>query len=65
MSFGIYMFCRTICENTPKCAIEKVHLSKIEVKPNQTTELGQNTNVGAIQAQPTTHQSKAVVSGLA
>ena len=55
MSFGIYMFCRTICENTPKCAIEKVHLSKIEAKPNQTAELGQNTSVGAIQALPTTH----------
>ena len=28
MSFGIYMFCRTTRENTPKCATEKAHSSK-------------------------------------
>ena len=59
------MFCRTICENTLKCAINKAYSSKTKAKPNQTTELGQNTSVGAIQAQPATYQSKAVVTGLA
>ena len=44
------MFCRTICENTLKCAIKKAYSSKIEAKPNQTVELGQNTSVGPIQA---------------
>ena len=34
-------------------------------KHNQIPTLGQNTSVGAIQAQPETHQSKAVVTGLA
>ena len=59
------MFCRAICENAPKCAIEKAYSSKTEPKPNQTPELGQNTSVGVIQVQPATHQSKAVVTGLA
>ena len=64
MSFGIYLFYRTTCDNTPKCATEKVHSSKTEAMPNQTSKLGQNTSVGVLQAQPATHQSKAVVSGL-
>ena len=50
MSFGIYMFCRNKYENSPKYAIKKAYSSKIEAKPNQTAELGQNTSVGAIQA---------------
>ena len=39
--------------------------AKQQAKPIQTSDLGQNTTVGAIQAQPKTHQSKAVASGLA
>lgn len=49
------MFCRHKYENTPKCTIKKVHSSKIEAKPNQTSELGQNTSVGDLQAQPAPH----------
>ena len=65
MSFGMYMFCRAIHENTPKCAIVKAHSSKTTSKPIQTPHLGQNTSMGAIQAQPATHQSKAVATRLA
>ena len=65
MSFGIYMFCRHKYENSPKYSIKKAHSSKTEAKLNQTSELGQNTSMGAIQAQSGTHQSKAVATGLA
>ena len=61
----MYMFCRAIHENAPKCTIEKVYSSKTEAKPNQPTELGPNTSVGAIEAQLATHQSTTVATGMA
>jgi hypothetical protein len=48
MSFGIYMFCRAISENAPKCTTEKAHSSKIEAKHIQTSDLGQNTIVTGV-----------------
>ena len=65
MSFGINMFCRATRENVPKWRNQEGAFKQNRSKPIQTPHLGQNTSVGAIQAQPATHQSKVVVSGLA
>jgi hypothetical protein len=65
MSFGTCMFCRHKQGNTSKCAFQKVYLSKTTTKPNQATQLGQNTGRGGIQTWLAAHQSKVVLRGLA
>ena len=54
------MFCRRKYENSPKCANQKAHSSKIEAKRIQTLDLGQNTIMIGVQVHQEAHTPKAV-----
>ena len=57
------MFCRHKYENLLKYAIKKAHSSRIEAKPNQTSELGQNTSVVGVQVLLEAHLAKEMRGG--